>query len=161
MNPAAFIAFELAFLTVAHFWGGPPWVIMGVLGFTTQIVAGMRLASLPLLVTALVWLAVFRITGDREYFFPYCMQLASQAIVSLAGRGSRVAGSAGAVVAAAFLAIRVVQGAGGRVLAVETAVAAGVIVAVIAAIVKLPRRPVADAAIVVGAALLACAGLAL
>ena len=161
MNDAVFIAVELAFLAAAHVWGGPPWVIMGVLAFTAQVGAGMRLSALPMLVAALAWLAVFRVTGDREYFFPYCMHLASQAIVCLAGRGSRVAGGAGVLLTAAFLAIRVVQGAGGRVLAVETAVAAVVVAAVIAAIVKLPRRPVADAAIVVGAALLACAGLVL
>jgi hypothetical protein len=156
-----FIAVELAFLAAAHAWGGPPWVIVGVLVFAAQIVAGMRLESLPMLVAALGWLAAFHVTGDREYFFPYCMHLASQACVCLAGRGGRVAAAAGGLVVAAFLAIRVVQGAGGRVLAVETAVAGVVMAAVIAAVVRLPRRPAADAAIVVAAAIVACAGLAL
>ena len=161
MRGAVFIAVELAFLAVAHVFGGPPWVVMGVLGFAAQIAAGMRFESLPVIVAALGWLAAFHVTGDREYFFPYCMHLASQAAVCLAGRGSRVAGAAGAGVAGAFLAIRVVQGAGGRVLAVETAVAVAVMVAVIAAIVKLPRGAAVDGGIVVAASLAAFAGLAL
>jgi hypothetical protein len=64
-------------------------------------------------------------------------------------------------VAAAFLLVRVAQQATPRVLAVERAVAAAILVAATFAWLRFPRPAVMDAAIIVDSALLAYAGLAL
>ena len=83
MNAAGFIAVELLFLAAAHAYGGPAWVVIGVLAFCGQAVAGVRLAPLAILVPALGWLALSRDTGNRELFFPYCIALASHVAVVL------------------------------------------------------------------------------
>ena len=169
MSTAGFIAVELLFLAAAHVYGGPPWVAIGVLAFLGQAAAGTRIASLATLVPALAWLALARVTGDRELFFPYCMHLASHVAVALAPRSLRVAAAGGGLLVAAFLAIRVLQRAGPRVLAVETVVALAILAMVLVAAAQVRRRAAAggglqgaaNAAIVVAASLLAYAGLAL
>ena len=157
MNAAGFIAVELLFLAAAHAYGGPAWVVIGVLAFCGQAVAGVRLASLAILVPALGWLALSRGTGNRELFFPYCIYLASHVAVALTPRvagaeAPRVAGAeaprsflaapwsfraaisrsfraaaGGGLVVATFLAVRVLQRAGPRVLAVESIVAVAIL----------------------------------
>jgi len=199
MNAAGFIAVELLFLAAAHAYGGPAWVVIGVLAFCGQAVAGVRLASLAILVPALGWLALSRGTGNRELFFPYCIYLASHVAVALTPRvagaeAPRVAGAeaprsflaaprsfraaisrsfraaaGGGLVVATFLAVRVLQRAGPRVLAVESIVAVAILAVVLAAAARLRRGGgasgvadwVGDAVIVVGASLAAYAGLAL
>jgi hypothetical protein len=200
MNIAGFIAVELLFLAAAHAYGGPAWVVIGVLAFCGQAAAGVRLAPLAILVPALGWLALSRGTGNRELFFPYCIYLASHVAVALTPRvaraeaprvagaqAPRVAGAeaprsfgaslsrsfraalGGGLVVAAFLAVRVLQRAGPRVLAVESIVAVAILAVVLAAAARLRRGGgtngvadwVGDAVIVVGASLAAYAGLAL
>jgi hypothetical protein len=192
MNVAGFIAVELLFLAAAHAYGGPAWVVIGVLAFCGQAAAGVRLAPLAILVPALGWLALSRGTGNRELFFPYCIYLASHVAVALTPRvaraeAPRVAGAeaprsfgaslsrsfraalGGGLVVAAFLAVRVLQRAGPRVLAVESIVAVAILAVVLAAAARLRRGGgtngvadwVGDAVIVVGASLAAYAGLTL
>jgi hypothetical protein len=160
MNAAGFIAVELLFLAAAHAFGGPAWVVIGVLAFCGQAAAGVRLAPLAILVPALGWLALARGTGNRELFFPYCMYLASHVAVVLTPRvacaeAPRVACAeaprslraamqrsfraalGGGLVVAAFLAVRVLQRAGLGVLAVEFVVAVAILAVVLAAAARL------------------------
>ena len=158
---AGFIAVELAYLAIAHIWGGPPWTVVGMLAFVAPLVTGLRRASLVLLVPSLAWLVLFRVTGNRELFFPFAMYVAAFLSVSLAARDARLGAAGGGFVVIVFLAIRVLQRATVPVLAVECVVAVAILAAVVAARATLRRQPASDAAIVAGASLAAYAGLAL
>jgi len=160
MRAAAFIAVELAFLALAHLLGGPAWTVLGMIAFVAQATGGLRPAALATLVPALAWAVAAKTTGNRELYFPFAMHLAAvtAAIPPTTHRlGSLVAGSA---VVATFLAIRWLQAATPRVLAVEAVAAAVVLVAAVVA-----RERFADAAgrwwIPAAASLLAYACLAL
>lgn len=148
-------------LAVAHGYGGPPWTLVAVATFLLLAFTDPLAMTLGLLAPSLVWLAIFRITGDREFFFPYCMHLAVLVACRFSDRGRVWAVGGGAAVVACFLAIRAGQRATLAVLGVEVAVAAAILVG--ASLVRpwCPRRAVADAAIVATSSLLACAGLAL
>jgi hypothetical protein len=175
-----FIAAELALLAAAHLLGGPPWVAIGVLAVVGQVMADFDPRRLMGFVPALGWLAAFRITDNRELFFPFAMALA----VHIAGefflarpragrrahRGDEAARSpagpwpavaAGSLIVAAFLGIRLLQSATVRVLAVEAAVAAAILAAAVALLPWAARRPAAVWAITAAASLAAYAGLAL
>jgi len=158
---STFIATEVAFLAVAHVFGGPAWVGLGVLACIAQVAADFRLPPLLGLVPALGWVAAHHATGNRELFFPYAMYLAAHVAGQCARRGWPAAFSAGAVVVAAFLAIRGFQGATSRVLAVELAVAGAILAAVVVAVMTAAKRPWAKAVVAVLASLAAYAGLAL
>jgi hypothetical protein len=196
------IVAEVAVLAVAQFGGGPPWTAVTALALVCESVAGLTAAGLARLAAALVWVGLFRLTDNRELFFPFCMYLAAHAGLGLARRSLAVRGQspprplstwptgrkaevfdgrrsphpaaadfvhgllgagAAALVAAAFLGIRVMQEASWRVLAVETAVTAAVLGGVF-----LARGPATvmrswwrDTALVIAASLAAFAGLAL
>lgn len=162
---SGFILGEVVFLAVAHVCGGPPWTLVAMTAFLALAFSGARLATLALMAPALLWLVLFRVTGNRELFFPYAMHLA--AVVACRIHGGRIAGLAGGIgVVTAFLAIRVAQRATPRVLAVELAVALVILAATIVAVTAATRsRPSAsaglEAAIVVAAGLAAYAGLAI
>lgn len=163
-RPAAvptFIAVELAFLAVAHGLGGPPWVALGVLACFAQVVADFRLRSLIGILPALGWVAASHATGNRELFFPYAMYLAAHVASQCGGRGWKRAAIAGATIVAAFLGIRVLQAATPRVLAVEFAVAAAILVAVVVTLMATGKRPLARVAVAALASFAAYAGLAL
>ena len=78
-----------------------------------------------------------------------------------ATRGRPAVAVAGGLVAAAFLAIRVMQAATLRVLGVEAAVTMVILVAAVAALPRVADRPWAKAAVTALASLAAFAGLAL
>jgi hypothetical protein len=158
---AGFIAVELAYLAAAHIVGGPPWTVVGMLAFVAPLVTGLRRASLALLLPSLTWLVLFRVTGNRELFFPFTMYVAAYLAVSLAERDARLGVAGGSFVVATFLGIRVLQRATVPVLAVECVVAAAILAAVVAARAMLRKQQATDAMIVAGASLLAYAGLAL
>lgn len=156
----AFIAAELAFLGAAHVLGGPAWVALGVVAVVGQVAADFRLGPLVGLVPAAAWMLAHQLTDDRELFFPFAMALAAHLAGQFVGRGRVAATAAGGLVVAAFLAIRLLQAAPGRVLAVECAVAAVILAAAVAALPLALRRPWGAAAVTAGASLLAYAGLA-
>jgi len=163
---APFIAVELAFLAAAHFLGGPPWVALGVLALVGQVAADFRLRPLLGLLPAAGWLVAHQLTGNRELFFPYAMALAAHLAGQFAGRfpsrfaGRGAAALASGLVVAAFLAIRALQAATPRVLAVETAVAAVILALTVAVLPAAARRPGGLVALTALASLLAYAGLA-
>jgi len=172
-SAAAFIALELAVLAAAHALGGPSWVAIGVLAVVAQVAADLRPGPLVGFVPALVWLGAHRLTGDRELFFPYAMALAVHVAGQFAGptgnagpggrtgRGPGVAVAAGGAVVSAFLLIRRLQAASIRVLAVEAAVAATILVVAVAVLSRAGRRPRVTWAVTAAASLAAYAGLAL
>lgn len=126
-----FLAVQMGFLAAAQAWGGSPWVILGVLACLGQIMADFRLSSLLSLVPALVWAVAHSATGNRELFFPYAIYLAAHVVVAVWPRGIARAAAGGASVVGAFLVIRLLQQATLRVLAVEAAVAAAILLATI------------------------------
>jgi len=159
---ATFVTVELVFLVAAHFLGGPPWVALGVLALVGQVAADFRLRPLLGLLPAVGWLVAHQLTGNRELFFPYAMALAAHLAGQFAGRfaGRNAAAMAGGLVVAAFLAIRALQAATPRVLAVETAVAAVILALTVAAMPLAARRRWGLVALTAIASLLAYAGLA-
>ena len=108
----------------------------------------------------LFWLVLFVATGDRRLYFCYSMQFAAQLACLWAGRGLGASVAGGTVVIAAFLAIRIGQGAAASVLLVEFAVAAVVIAASILLHGTGPQSAVRRNLVAVLASLLAFAGLA-
>ena len=123
MPAALFISLQLLFLAIAQAVGGPAWTGLGVIACIALAFAGMQPGRLAVLYPGLAWLAASRLTGNRELFFPYAMVLAAAVAVLLPRHRFYPAAIGGGVLVAAFLAIRIHQGAGGRVLAVESAVA--------------------------------------
>ncbi len=158
---AGFIAVEIVFLVAAHLLGGPPWVAIGVLACVMQIAGDFRLRSLLGIAPALAWAAMHHATGNRELFFPYSMYLAAHVAGQCAGRGWMAATTAGGMIAVAFLAIRCLQSATLPVLAVEFAVAAVILAAVVSSLTATGKRPVAAVAVAALASFAAYAGLAL
>lgn len=162
---SGFILGEIAVLAVAHACGGPPWTLVAMTAFLALAFSGSRPSTLAFMTPALLWLVLFRATGNRELFFPYAMHLA--AVVACRARGGLVARlTSGGAVVAAFLAIRLTQQATPRVLAVELAVAAAILAATMLAVTFATRarpspHPGVEAAIVAAAGLAAYAGLAI
>jgi len=133
MRAAAFIAVELAFLAIAHLLGGPAWTVLGMIACVAHATAGLRPAALATLVPALAWAVAAKATGNRELYFPFAMHLAAvTAAIPPATQRLGLLAAGGAVVAT-FLAIRWLQAATPRVLAVEAGAAAAVLVAAVAA----------------------------
>lgn len=157
----AFIVLELLFLATAQWLGGPPWVVLGGIAVVLQACAGLRVASLALLLPAAIWLGWFHAGGNRELFFPYAMTLATASALGFRDRRWWPAAVSGGIIVAAFLAVRILQQATGRVVAVELAVAAVILAAGIATARRTRRTMTGDGAIVAAASLLAYAGLRL
>ncbi len=155
-----FLAVQVVVLAAAHAFGGPPWVILGVLACLGQIMADFRLASLLPLVPALLWAFAQAATGNRELFFPYAIYLAAHVVVTLWPRGFARAAAAGAGLVGAFLLIRLLQRATPGVLAVEAAVAASILMATLGAAVVGGHRLWGRWLIPLAASLAAYAGLA-
>jgi hypothetical protein len=156
-----FFVLEMLFLAAAHWLGGPPWTALGAVAVVVQAVVRPDASRLLLLVPAVVWLGLFRVTGNRELFFPYAMALTAFVILPLAARAAWQGRLAGGLLVGAFLAIRIAQQAGGRVLAVELAVAAVILGLVLAAGSRMHGHWPRQAALVTAASLAAYAGLAL
>ena len=110
---------SLLFCALAWLLGGCPWFMICL--FTLAILnwkrTGMRGISV-VCALALVWLLVFKLTGDRRLFFPYSMLFAASAI---SAPGQWV--MQGVAAALLFFAIRIYQDASQSVLLVEGLVA--------------------------------------
>ncbi len=161
MPAALFISLELLFLAIAQAVGGPAWTGLGVIACIALAFAGMQPGRLAVLYPSLAWLAASRLTGNRELFFPYAMVLATAVAVLLPRHRFHTAAIGGGVLVAAFLAIRIHQGAGGRVLAVESVVAVAILGIALATRSWTAERVLARAWIPLAASLLAFACLAL
>lgn len=136
-------------MAVAHVAGGPPWTVVAAIAFAVLGVFGRRQDGrwqepVWLILPSLGWLAAFRLTGDRELFFPFTMYLAAHAALTVGGRGLIPASAAGGLIVLVFLVIRVLQAATPRVLAVETVAAVAILAAACLAVVRRDRSAVAD-----------------
>ncbi len=131
MPRLGFILVEVLFLAIAHVFGGPPWTVVGMIAFValafTQTSSGFRGGALALVVPSLLWLALFRITGNRELFFPYTMFLATGVAVRAAERTPWLGILRGGAVVTAFMILRILQNATNRVLAVELVIAVAIL----------------------------------
>lgn len=134
-SAVGFLAVQVVFLAAAHAFGGPPWVILGVLACLAQIMTDFRLAAIVPLVPALLWAFGHAATGNRELFFPFAIYLAAHVVLTLWPRGFARAAAAGGGLVGVFLVIRLLQQATPRVLAVEAAVAATILMATLGAAV--------------------------
>lgn len=161
MQSFAFLLLEMLFLAAAHWLGGPPWTAVAAVAVVVQAFVRPEPGRLLMVLPAVAWLALFRLTGNRELFFPYAMALAAFVSLPLAAQAVWLGGLGGTLVIGSFLAIRILQQAGGRVLAVELAVAVVILALVLAAATRARGRWSLEAAIVATASLLAYAGLAL
>lgn len=158
---ALFIAAEILLLAAAQSLGGWPWTVIAAAAIGGLCGAELRPGTLALLLPGFAWLVLFRVTGNRELFFPFTMHLAGVVVLVLGRRAPWLGTSAGGGIVALFLAIRASQQAGATVLGVEFAVA-GTILAVVVAVLPLARGRISREAAVVGlSSLLAYAGLAL
>ena len=156
-----FLTVEMLFLAAAHWLGGPPWTALGAVAVVVQAFARPQPVRLLLLLPAVVWLGLFRLSGDREFFFPYAMALTAFVSLPLAARAIWPGWLAGGLMVGSFLLIRVMQQASGRVLAVELAVAVAILVLVLAAATHARGRWPLEAALIAAASLMASIGLAL
>lgn len=166
MHDIAFILAELAFLAATHFFGGPPWTVIGTVAFIAQVFIGQafigfRTAPLAMLAPSLLWLAGFQATGNRELFFPFTIYLSSFVAVQLADRSIGLGAGGGSMVVCVFMVIRTLQNATPRVLAFELLLASLILAGVLLAHRLAPKRPLWSAVIVVVSSLLAYACLSL
>jgi len=161
-----FIAVEVAFLAVTHFFGGPPWAVVGTVALLAQILAqmigGFRGDAVILFGPSLLWLALFHATGNRELFFPYTMYLASGVALRAAERTLRLGILGGGAVVTAFMVIRILQNATSRVLLVELVIATAILALPLAVRSASRTHSITRDAIITGvSSLLAYASLAL
>lgn len=141
-----FIALEILFLAATQIWGGWPWTAISATAIGVLAVVDLRPASLAMVAPSLVWLALFRSTGNRELFFPFTIHLASLVALRL-GRENLWRGMAsGGLIGGLFLVIRALQQASVKVLGVESVVTALILGLVVATLPVIRRRD----AVVVG-----------
>ena len=156
-----FIVLEAVCLGATQVFGGWPWTVIAGAALGAIAVVDLRPSALAMVVPGLVWLALFRFTGDRELFFPFTISLASLAALR-SGRGGLARGVAGGgLIGGLFLAIRASQQATAKVLGVEALVVGLILAAVLAALPPCRQRPALEGAVVVLASLAAYASLAL
>ncbi len=163
-----FIALEILCLAATQIWGGWPWTAIGATAIGVLAVVDLRPASLAMVVPSLVWLALFRVTGNRELFFPFTIHLASLVALRV-GRDNLWRGMAGGgLIGGLFLVIRALQQASVKVLGVESVVTALILGLVVATLPVIRGRDavvvgggVVGGGVVVLASLLAYASLAL
>jgi hypothetical protein len=156
-----FVSAALALFFTALFGGGQPWAILTLLVLVVQSLADRRLVELAMIVPALGWLVLFRLTGNRELFFPFAMYLAAHVSLLLGHRSPWLGACGGIVTVASFLVLRYQQQATWPVLAVELGVAAGILGLTLLAHTMGPKNRWADTVITGAASLLAYWGLSI
>ena len=103
--------------------GGLPWAVVLVVTLTLRYFTESNSQSLVLCFPCLFWLALSKITGFRELFFPYCICLATYLALSISDRSYWRGVLGGSTLVTSFISIRFLQQATTRVLALEIAVA--------------------------------------
>ena len=141
--------------------GGQPWSALCLLALVIQSLADRRVVSLAIIIPGLLWLILFRITGNRELFFPYAMYLATHVSLLLCRRSFWLGSLGGMLVVAVFLVVRYLQYATWRVLAVEFGVAAAILALALVAYPASPRNLYTHILTAGVASLLAYAGLSI
>lgn len=161
VEKTTFLVTEVGFLSGLGFWGGPAWVCIFVPVLLVEIFCGSQTRSLGMLMPAGLWLVLCRFTGNRELFFPYAMYVMAFMMSRLWERGRGTAIMGGLFCGGLFLFIRRLQNATMSVLLVEGVVAAGIIFALGVFCWQGLNRGWMRMVGLLGASLLAYAGLAL
>jgi hypothetical protein len=161
MKLIGFIIAELLLLFATLVLGGQPWVVLLVMTLVAQSFTDLRVKSLALVAPSLLWVALFRVTGNRELFFPYSMYLAAHVSLLFCSRTFWLGSLGGALVVTAFLAVRFLQDATLRVLAVEFGVAVAILPLALIAYAFSPNNSASRAVIVIVASLIAYACLSI
>jgi hypothetical protein len=157
----AFLITEAGFLVALAVWGGPAWVVVILPAIFVEIYSGSQLHSLGMLMPAAIWLGLCTLTGNRELFFPYAMYVMAFMVSRLWERCRGAAIIGGLFCGGLFLFIRWLQNATMSVLLVEGVVAAGIIFVLGAFCWQGLNRGWMRMIGLLGASLLAYAGLAL
>jgi hypothetical protein len=100
----------VVFVAVAFVLGRWEWALIGTIGVVLAL--GTEMGWKPILAmgaVGLVWLVLFRITGDRRLFFPYSMQYAVQVACLLKRRVEWPTLCGGGAVVGIFILIRIWQ----------------------------------------------------
>jgi hypothetical protein len=127
MKLVSFIIPALCLLFTTQLFGGQPWAVLCLFALIAQAFTDLRAKALTIIVPSLFWIILFRATGDRELFFPYSMYLAIHVSLLLCSRTFWLGSLGGTLVIATFLAVRFLQNATLRVLAVEFGVAVAIL----------------------------------
>ena len=114
-----------------------------------------------MLIPCSVWLVLANVTGNRELYFPFAMYVMAFMVSRLWQKGRGVAVLGGILCGVFFLTIRWLQNASMSVLLVEGVVAAGILIAICLYYRQGLDRGWSRMVILLGASLLAYAGLAL
>ncbi len=161
VEKAAFLVTEVGFLSALAVWGGPAWVGVAVPAIFIEIYCGSQLRSLGMLIPAGIWFVLCTLTGNRELFFPYAMYVMAFMVIRLWERGRGAAIMGGLSCGCLFLFIRWLQNATMSVLLVEGVVAAAIVLALSVFCWLGLNRGWMQLFGLLGASLLAYAGLAL
>ena len=156
-----FLLLEGVFLLGVAFWGGPVWISIVVPALLVEVYCGSQLQSLGMLIPCSVWLVLANVTGNRELYFPFSMYVMAFAVSRLWQKGRGVAGLGGFLCGFFFLTMRWLQHASTSVLLVEGVVAASILVVLCLYYRQGLDRGWTRMLSLVGASLLAYAGLAL
>jgi len=155
MPQSEFTLASLLLLAAIQLIGGPPWAVLGAIAIVPMAFTDCRTSSLALIASSVGLVVLARLTGNRQFFFPYTMYLASIVFVQLCDRNFWRGVLGGIAVLAAFLVVRTQQHATARVLFIEFIVATSIIVSTMFAYSFSPRHAVSRVVINIGAALLA------
>jgi len=157
----AFLITEVGFLSALAVFGGPAWVGVVVPAIFVEVYCGSQLRSLGMLLPACLWLVLCTLTGNRELFFPFAMYVMAFMVSRLWERGPGVAAMGGFFCGILFLFIRWLQSATTSVLLVEGVVAAGIVLTLTVFCWQGLNKGWMRFIGLVGASLMAYAGLAL
>ena len=158
---AAFLITEVGFLSALAVWGGPAWEGVVVPAIFIEVYCGSQLRSFGMLMPAGIWLVLCTLTGNRELFFPFAMYVMAFMVSRLWERGPGVAAMGGFFCGILFLFIRWLQSATTNVLLVEGVVAAGIVLTLTVFCWQGLNKGWMRFIGLVGASLMAYAGLAL
>lgn len=156
-----FLLLEGVFLLGLAFWGGPVWVSIVVPALLIEVYCGSQLHSLGMLIPCSTWLVFANVTGNRELYFPFAMYGMAFMVSRLWEKGRGVAVLGGFLCGVFFLTIRWLQQASMSVLLVEGVVAASILFVLCLYYSQGLDRGWPRMLSLVGASLLAYAGLAL
>jgi len=153
--------FVLCIVATALCFGGTAWAQIFFTAIIFRSRSDIRDERLLLMAFSLTWLAIGRWMVFRQMFFPYTMHLATCAALFALDFGLWRAYINGLIVVTMFIAIRFMQDATNRVLAIELIVAAIILALAIYVYPMTPRNAVSRTIVVVAASLCAVCSLAI
>ncbi len=161
MTLVRFIFVAWCLLLTTLILGGQPWSVFCLIPLIAHALTDLRAKSLVILVPSLGWLVLYRVTGNRELFFPYSMYLSTYVALLLCNRTFWLGSLGGSLAVSTFLTLRYLQEAPLRVLAVECGVAVMILAFTLIVYALSPRTISSRAVIAAGASLLAYGCLAI